>query len=294
VGLLKSMRYSHFLRHLNQTKTNKMFRKLALVAAFATLFYVEATNHHNKVDTPGHKGRLIFLFVPHLTTFKARMNERIRSPFFAHTVITHILNTSPLPPVKSVKQSKRVKKFSICLYIPGGGFRRLEEEGRDLGEVSAAGVGFGYFNGIGYGYNLNMDYLSAIMYECDTEVELGTYGVFCRGDSNSYYGGGYYGYGGYPGGQAVQSDCEHNFAFAGEPGSALVIHTSTGTYGTSVTTLGGSGKFFKSEVVNLEAFDEVEGEFGFTFEYKTRGYNPLNAKDVQGLKKAPKSNTTKL
>lgn len=224
-----------------------MFRKLALVAALAALFSgAEATKNHTKshtnIKTDGQK-------------------------------------------VKSSSKTQKVKEFSICLYIPygSGNIRRLdaEQEERDLGEVNAAGQGFGYFDGLGVGENLYMDYLSAIMYDCDTDVELGTYGVSCTGDRGVTDGYGYYYLG-----EAVQSDCEHNFAFQGEPGSALVIHTSDGLYGTTVTTLGGSGKFYKSEVVNAEPFeDETNGQYGFTLSYKTRGYNPLYWKHVNGPKK---------
>ena len=187
-------------------------------------------------------------------------------------------------PVKSASRSQKVKEFSVCLYIPyGSGIRRLDaeqEEERDLGEVEATGYGFGYFAGYGYGANLYSTYISAIMYDCDSGVELGTYGVACQGDTGSYESS----YGGYLG-NAVQSDCEHNFAFAGEPGSALVLHTSDGIYGTTVTTLGGSGKFYKSEVVSADIF-ETDELYGFTLGYKTRGYNPLFWKDVNGPKKS--------
>jgi hypothetical protein len=200
-------------------------------------------------------------------------------------------------PVKSTSKSQKVKQFSVCLYIPYDGYRRrlnAEEEERGLGEVNTAGVGFGYFGllapyGGGYGYNyayagnLAIDYVSAVMYDCDTEVELGTYGVSCIGDSGVLD---------FIFGEPVQSDCEHNFAFnTGNPGSALVIHTSDSDYteSTTVTTLGASGKFSKAEVTNVELFgnlNDSEEDWGFTFTYKTRGYNPLYWKDQDGPKKS--------
>ena len=82
----------------------------------------------------------------------------------------------PLPrlTVPCNTRARKVKEFSICLYIPygSGTTRRLdaEEEERELGEVEAAGYGFGYSDGLGVGENLFLNYLSAIMYDCDSGV----------------------------------------------------------------------------------------------------------------------------
>lgn len=186
-------------------------------------------------------------------------------------------NRPTITTVKCSTKAQKTKEFSVCVYIP-----YFSEARRELGDVDAEGIGYGSMDGAGYfrGLNLAMNYVSAILYDCDSGDELGTYGVFCQGDINQYAFLG----------SAVQSDCEHNFAFTGgnkldddELGSAIVIHTSEGLLGRTVTTVGGSGKFYKSEVVDVKFFSDDDEE-GFTFTYKTRGYNPLYWKDVSGHK----------